>query len=519
MIELRSYLEGKWVAGEGDGSTLVNPATEEAVARASTRGLDFASALTHARRVGGPALRAMTFAERGERLKKLSKALHEAREALIDASILNAGTTRGDSKFDIDGATGTLAYYARVGAELGDRTFVVEGEGEQLTRSARFWGHHVRTPLRGVAVHVNAFNFPAWGMAEKAAVALLAGVPVVTKPATATALLSFRCMEVIVESGLLPDGAWQLVCGSPGDLLTHLGAQDVLAFTGAGATGATLRRMDNIVEQSVRVNVEADSLNAVVLGPDVAPGSDTYAMFLRDAAKEITQKTGQKCTATRRIFLPEGVLERVRSDLGEELSRIRIGDPALDEVRMGPLASKQQLDDTRAGIATLVSAGARIVFGSATECERVGVPNGKGYFVAPVLLQHDDPANAGAVHSHEVFGPCATLMPYAAVEDAARLVALGGGGLVASIYTDDRDAMRALIEGIAPYSGRVLVGSRKVADQSITPGMVLPSCVHGGPGRAGGGEELGGVRGLDFYTQRTAVQGDRALLDRIFGLR
>ena len=519
MITLRSYLKGQWQEGRGEGATLVNPTTEEPVARASTEALDLGGAMAFGRDVGGPALRALTFAERGAILKALSKALYDVREALIETSIVNAGTTRGDAKFDIDGATGTLAYYAGLGAQLGDRRTLVEGEGEQLTRSARFWGHHLKVPLRGVGVHVNAFNFPAWGMAEKAAVALLAGVPVVTKPATATALLSFRCMETIVKSGLCPDGVWQMVSGGPGDMLTHLGSQDILAFTGAGTTGAALRALPNVVSASVRVNVEADSLNATVLGPDAEPGDDTYNMFLRDTAREITQKTGQKCTATRRVFVPGPLLDRVRADLADALSRVKVGDPALDEVRMGPLATAQQLRDVRDGIQRLVAAGARIVLGSATECDAIGVSPGKGYFVGPVLLVHDDPAAAGAVHEHEVFGPVSTLMPYRDVDDAVSLVARGGGGLVASVYSDDRDAVAALVHGLAPVSGRVLVGSKKVVDQATAPGMVLPSCVHGGPGRAGGGEELGGLRGLDFYLQRTAVQGDRALLDRVLGLR
>ncbi|RLB56282.1 MAG: 3,4-dehydroadipyl-CoA semialdehyde dehydrogenase, partial [Deltaproteobacteria bacterium] len=319
MIELESYLNGEWKAGTGKKATLKNPATGEAVAETSTSGLDFAAALTYARDVGGPALRAMTFAERGAMLKEMSKALHEVRDELIEASIINAGTTRSDSKFDIDGATGTLAYYAGVGKRLGDRTYLVEGEGEQLTRGARLWGHHLLVPRRGVAVHINAFNFPAWGLAEKAACALLAGVPVVTKPATSTILPAYRLMKTLVDAKVLPDGALSFVCGSAGDLVTHLGPQDVLAFTGSGDTGAMLRRMDNVIERSVRINVEADSLNAMVLGEDVEAGSDTYQMFIRHASREITQKTGQKCTATRRVFVPEAIIDRVIKDLGEAL--------------------------------------------------------------------------------------------------------------------------------------------------------------------------------------------------------
>lgn len=518
MITLRSWLKDSWHEGTGDFVTLVNPATEAPVARTSTAGLDLRGAVEHARTVGGPALRAMTFAERGELLKRMSKVLFEVRDALIEASIVSGGTTRGDAKFDVDGATGTLAYYAALGQQLGTVRAIVDGPGEQLTRSPRFFGYHVKTPRQGVAVHVNAFNFPAWGLAEKAAVALLAGVPVISKPATATALLAYRVMERLVEAAKLPPGALQLVCGNAGDLLTHLGPQDVLAFTGGSATAARMRGLDGVVSRSVRVNIEADSLNAAVLGPDVEAGSDTYQMFIRDLCREMTQKAGQKCTATRRILVPQDRIDAVQESLTGELARVKVGDPALDEVRMGPLATAQQLRDAREGIAGLQASGARVVFGSATEVQPLGVPAGKGFFIAPVLLRADQPHQAAAVHAHEVFGPVATLMPYADLQDAIHLVARGEGSLVSSLYTDDRAALDTLLLGLAPYAGRLYCGSAKIAEQATPPGAVLPSCVHGGPGRAGGGEELGGLRGLDFYLQRTAVQGDRALLDRILGI-
>ncbi|MEM9189592.1 MAG: 3,4-dehydroadipyl-CoA semialdehyde dehydrogenase [Myxococcota bacterium] len=514
MRTLESYISGSWQAASEDLSTLVNPSNGEAIAQTGTRGLDLRAALEHARDVGGPTLRAMSFAERGALLKTMSKSLHAVRDALIEASMINAGTTRSDSKFDIDGATGTLAYYASLGKRLGDRSYVIEGEGEQLTQSARFWGHHVRVPLRGAAVHINAFNFPAWGLAEKAAVAILAGMPVVSKPATSTSLVAHEMMRRLTDEKVLPDGVLQFVCGSAGDMLEHLAAQDVLAFTGSGSTGTLLRSLRNVVGRSVRVNVEADSLNAAVLGPDVEPGSDTYQMFIRDCTKEITQKTGQKCTATRRIFIAEGMLDRVRDDLAENLDTIKVGDPTAEGVRMGPLATGQQLRDVRQGIARLVEAGAEIVYGSSTEVDRIGGSDA-GFFIGPVLLRADSPRDVGAVHEHEVFGPVATVMPYRSPEDAAELVALGEGGLVSSVYSDDREVLKTLIVGLGPYNGRILVGSKKIADQAISPGLVLPSCVHGGPGRAGGGEELGGERGLAFYTQRTAVQGDRALLDKL----
>jgi 3,4-dehydroadipyl-CoA semialdehyde dehydrogenase len=516
MITLESFVQGRWQAGSGKAATLVNPATEEPIGTATTAGVDLRGALAYARDAGGPALREMTFAERGEMLKKASKALHEVRDSLIEASIQNAGTTRSDAKFDIDGATGTLAYYAGLGAKLGAARFVVEGTGEQLTRSPRFWGTHVRVPRRGVAVHVNAFNFPAWGLAEKAAVALLAGVPVVSKPATSTALTAYRIMQRLVETKVFPDGALQLVCGSTGDMLEHLGPQDVLAFTGSGQTGTLLRSLRNVVERSVRVNVEADSLNASVLCPDAEPGSDTWQMFVRDVVREITQKTGQKCTATRRIFVPADRIDDIQAELAERLAELKVGDPALDEVRMGPLATAQQLADVRAGLARLIESGAKPVHES-KGLAPIGVPAGTGFFFGPTLLRADAPHDASAVHEHEVFGPSATLMPYRDAEDAVALVARGEGGLVASVYGDDKDTLRTILLGLAPWHGRVLLGSAKVADQAIAPGLVLPSCVHGGPGRAGGGEELGAERGLDFYLQRVAFQGDRAILDKILG--
>ncbi|MDQ3035905.1 MAG: 3,4-dehydroadipyl-CoA semialdehyde dehydrogenase [Myxococcota bacterium] len=515
MDTLKSYLRGEWAFGTGRAATLVNPTTEEPVAEASTQGLDLGAALEFAREQGGPAMRAATFAQRGAWLDAISKALHARRDALLDESVRSCGTTRSDAKFDVDGAIGTLAFYAALGKKLGDTRAIVE-PAEQLTKSARFFAAHVWSAREGVAVHVNAFNFPAWGLGEKLAVALLAGMPVITKPATSTALLAMRVAEGIVAADVLPPGAFQFIAGSTGDLLDRLGPQDVLAFTGSADTGAKLRAGKGPIERSARVNIEADSLNSAVLGPDATPGSDVYAMFLRDVAREITQKTGQKCTATRRIFVPAQHIDRVQEDLAEQLGTIKVGDPARDDVRMGPLSTKQQLTDYRAGIQTLVASGARVVFGSATEVDALGAPAGKGFFVAPMLLRADAPAEASAVHSHEVFGPCATLMPYRDVAEAVKLVARGEGGLVASVYGDDRAMLRELVLGLAPWHGRVLVGSSKVADQAIAPGMVLPSCIHGGPGRAGGGEELGGERGLRFYMQRTAIQADRALLDKLF---
>ncbi len=511
MQTLKSYVEGRWVAGSGAAATLVNPTTEAVMAEVSSEGVDLGAALAYGRNKGGAALRELTFAQRGELLAAVSKAVHGYREELVALSIANGGNTRGDAKFDIDGGTGTVMYYAKLAAGLGDARYLVESSVDQLTRSPRYVGRHVQLPLPGVAVHINAFNFPAWGMLEKAAVAWLAGVPVVTKPATSTALVAARIAEIIAESGVLPDGALQFVCGSARDLLNHLAIGDAVAFTGSSGVGQIVRSSAAGV---ARVNVEADSLNAVVLGSDVDDDSDTYELFLREAAKEITQKAGQKCTATRRIFVPASMMEQVEEDLAERVGEVRVGNPALREVRMGPLTNKRQLDDVRAGVDRLAGA-CRLVHGDGGRGELKDVADGVGYFMSPVLLAADDYKTA-AVHSDEVFGPVSTLLPYSGdPAEAVEGVRMGQGGLVASVYTDDREIAKALVHGIAPFSGRVTVGSARVAEHAPGPGMVMPQLIHGGPGRAGGGEELGGERGLRFYMQRTAIQGSKPLLEKI----
>jgi len=520
MTELESYLQGAWVKGAKDrASTLVNPATEEPLATVSTAGLDFAAGLAFAREKGGASLRAMTFAARGEMLRAMSRAIHAHRDELLSLAIQNGGNTRSDAKFDIDGASLTLAAYADIAAELGDGPLLGDGDGIQLGRSARLFGMHAFVPRQGVAVHVNAFNFPAWGMAEKAAVALLAGMPVVSKPATSTALLAHRIVRIFVEEKLLPEGAFSFVAGSPGDLLDHLGGQDVLAFTGSGATGMALRAGKAVLAHSVRVNVEADSLNAALLGPDVADDGDVMNLFVGDVARDMTQKTGQKCTAIRRVYVPADKLSTVVEKLRERLGAVKVGDPSRDDVGMGPLATAQQLADVRTGIAKLAAVG-RVVFGSTEPVEPVGGTRGKGYFVSPILVENTKPDLTDAVHNHEVFGPVATVMPYdGTAADGARLVAGGGGGLVSSVYSDDKEFVRGAVLGIAPFHGRVTIGSSKIAAQAIPPGTVMAQLVHGGPGRAGCGEELGGRRGLSFYMQRVALQGDRALLESITGKR
>ncbi|MFT5462472.1 MAG: 3,4-dehydroadipyl-CoA semialdehyde dehydrogenase, partial [Planctomycetota bacterium] len=353
MQTLSSYVLGSWKEASGDLSTLVNPTNEEAIATCGTDGIDMQAVLRYGREIGGPALRALTFAERGGLLKSLSKAIHEQREELIELSIQCSGTTRGDAKFDLDGGTGTLSSYAFFAKSLPDKRFLPDGEGTQLGRTARFWGEHISVPREGVAIHINAFNFPVWNMCEKMACALLAGVPVVEKPGTATSYLAWRTAQIIVESGVLPEGAFQFLCGSAGDLLSHAGAQDVLAFTGGSRTAALLRGHENLVRHNVHVNAEADSLNAAVLAPDVDSDSETYGLFLSNVQTDMTQKAGQKCTAVRRIFVPADRVDEVVEDLLGSLARIKVGDPSERDNRMGPLASASALKSVREGIDAL----------------------------------------------------------------------------------------------------------------------------------------------------------------------
>jgi len=513
MITLRSHLEGRWVEGASP-QTLVNPATEEPLARAGSAGLGLAAALEFARRTGGPALRALTFAQRGHLLQAMADALQARRDELLDLAVRNGGNTRSDAKFDVDGATFTLSAYAELGQGLGEARFLVDGEGISLARSPRFHGQHLMVPRRGVAVHVNAFNFPAWGLAEKAAVALLAGVPVVSKPASSSAMVAHRIVEILIEKQVLPPGALSLLVGGPGELLDHLGPQDVVAFTGSSDTGARIRVLPQVIRNSVRVNVEADSLNATVLGPDADPGSETYEFFLKDVVRDMTQKAGQKCTAIRRVTVPAAVADRVRDDLVDRLRTITVGNPAHEGVRMGPVATAGQLEDVRRGIDLLARDG-RLVHGEAA-LRPVGVEPGRGFFVGPVLLEVEPGADAPSVHSHEVFGPVATVVPYSGgATEAAEIVARGRGGLVSSVYSEDAAFTSQVVMELAPFHGRIFLGSAKIAEMSPGPGTVLPLLVHGGPGRAGGGEELGGLRGLAFYLQRVALEGSRPTIEKI----
>jgi len=511
MKTLRSHLCGRWHEADRGFRTLVDPSTEDPLARASSAGADFAAARRYALEVGGPALRTLSFAARGELLKAMSRALRARRDELLDLSRSNNGTTAGDGSFDVDGGGACLAHYAALGRTLGEHRLLADDEGAALGKGEGFWGRHALAPRNGVAVHVNAFNFPLWGLAEKAAQALLAGMPVIAKPATATALVAERAVEILVEEKILPDGALQLVIGDTGDLLDLLGPQDVLAFTGSAETALALCGRPALLASGARVNVEADSLNAGVLGPDVAPGSPTFDRFVRDVAHEITQKAGQKCTAIRRILVPRTLAEAAEEALVARLSATVTGNPAEASVTMGPLATAAQLAAAIEGVARL-RGETQLRLGSGERAAGVGAPEGKGFFLAPTLLRAADPWAARAVHELEVFAPVATLLPYSGdAAEAARVVALGGGTLVTSLYTDDPAWGTALVAGAAHATGRLYWGSER--SEGLGSGAVFPASLHGGPGRAGGGEELGGLGGLRLYLQKVALQGERALLD------
>src|SRR6185312_12504389 len=481
MKTLKSYVLGSWQEGkEGNLSfvPLVDPSTEEVIARASSEGIDFGAVLDYARQRGGPALRAMSFGQRAALLKEMSKVLRDNRDELLELSARNTGTTRGDGSFDIDGASGTLAYYASIGWRLGDRTFLSEGEGVQLAKTEGFYG----------------------------------GPSLVRGPG-ATALVTERCVELIVAAGFLPEGAFQLIVGSTGDLLNRLQPDDVLAFTGSADTALGLRSQRNILTANTRVNVEADSLNAAVLAPDVADGSATFGLFLKDVVREMTQKTGQKCTAVRRILVPADRMDAVQGALIAKLSEVVVGNPADPTVKMGPVATAQQLKDTLSGIGELARS-ARLVHGTGQRVNGTGAPAGKGYFVRPTLLRADDARAAGAVHSREVFAPVATLLPYdGTATDATAIVALGGGTLVTSAYTDDAAWAGDFVARGGGGTGRIYLGSEGSVAHAPGYGAALPQPLHGGPGRAGGGEELGGMVGVKLYLQRVAVQGTKALVD------
>ena len=516
MKALQNYLRDRWQAPEGRLRRLHNAATGEEVARCGTDGVDFAAMVEHARRVGGPNLRRMTIHQRAFMVKALASALNDRKDELYALNPAT-GATRKDGLVDIDGGITTMfVISSKARRGMPDSHVHIDGEVEQISRGGSFLAQHVCTPLKGVAVHINAFNFPVWGMLEKLAPTLIAGVPAIIKPATPGAFLAEAAFRMIVDSGLLPEGAVQFIAGGAGDLLDHLGSQDVVAFTGSADTANMLRSRPNIIESGVRFLAETDSLNGAILGPDAGPETPEFELFVKEVVREMTVKAGQKCTAIRRAFVPEGQLDAVLAALTARLGKVTIGNPANDEVRMGALAGLDQRRDVLANIDRL-AAGNEIVFGDVQNFELLDADAERGAFLPPVLLLCRDARANPAVHSVEAFGPVATVIPYRDAADAVELANLGDGSLVSSVFTHDGAFAAEIVAGIGSYHGRLYILNRDSAKEGTGHGSPLPHLVHGGPGRAGGGEELGGVRGILKYMQRTAVQGSPDILTAATG--
>ena len=516
-MQLQSFVAGEWRAGAGAGVSLRDATTGEVIATASAEGLDAQLMLAHAREVGGPNLRRLTFHERAALLKSLARFLSEHKDEFYALSYAT-GATKSDSWIDIDGGISTLFVYASKGArELPDGHVYIDGAVEALSKSGNFVAQHLCVPLEGAAVHINAFNFPVWGMLEKLAPALLAGVPAIVKPATQTAYLTERVFRRIMESGILPAGAVQLLCGGVGDLFEHFTCQDVVAFTGSASTALKLRQHPVVSANAVRFTAETDSLNSSILGPDAGAGSAELELFVREVVREMTVKAGQKCTAIRKALVPATRAAEVLAALRAALAQVVVGDPRLEKVRMGPVASLGQRREVLEQLARLTREAELICGGAASRAQPLGADADRGAFLAPTLLFCRDARGARAVHSVEAFGPICTLLTYDRVEDAITLARQGGGSLVGSIFSADDAVAAQLVLGLAPYHGRILVVNRHCARDSTGHGSPLPHLVHGGPGRAGGGEEMGGIRGVLHYMQRTAVQGTPDLITAASG--
>ena len=507
---LQSYLSGKWQSGVEQGAPLTNPTTGDTIAWAGSKSLDLRSALEYSRNVGGNELRKLTYAQRAELLGKVADTLAARRDDWFEISRKNSGNTKADAAIDVDGSIGTLKYFAKIGTKLGAAHMLRDGSPSRLARDQNFQGLHVGVPLDGVAVHINAFNFPAWGLWEKAAASLLAGVPVFAKPATSTAWLAQEMVSAVIEAGILPPGALSILCGSPNDLLDHLRLGDVVAFTGSADTGHGIRQHPRIRQQNIRVNIEADSLNAALLGPDATRDSAEFVFFAREVVREMTSKTGQKCTAIRRVLVPAEKAQAVIEALSASLREILVGDPANAAVKMGPVVNMAQRKTVEEGTGRLK-----------TQADLAYVPENfapldadlaRGAFVPPTLLKVRDAADANLIHEVEVFGPVATVVPYRDKEDAFALVRRGGGSLAASVFSADTAFMTEAAVALGTTHGRLLLVDPSIGDSHTGHGIVLPSCMHGGPGHAGGGDELGGLHGLWFYHQRVAMQGSGATL-------
>ncbi len=513
MPQLHNYITGKWITGDGEGQTLFNAVTGEAIATTSTKGIDFNAVLHYARTTGNPALRKMTFHERGNMLKALAMYLREHLPYFYEISY-KTGATKADSWVDIEGGIGNLFANASLRRKFPNTTFAVDGETHMLGKQNTFAATHILTPKEGVAIHINAFNFPVWGMLEKIAVNLLAGVPCVVKPATVTSYLTEAVVQKIIASGILPEGALQLLCGNAGDMLNYVTSQDVVTFTGSAFTGQKLKAHPQIINESVPFNMEADSLNCMVLAPDVEPGMPEWDLFIKEVRKEMTTKAGQKCTAVRRIFVPDNKMDDVSKALIAALMQTVIGNPLHEKVRMGSLAGQDQKAELYAQVQQLLAAS-QIIYGSLDSVEVVDADATKGAFVSPLLLLNPNPLQQTVSHEVEAFGPVSTLMPYKSMEEAIALSKMGKGSLCSSIITASEKHAQHYVIGAASHHGRILVLNNDCAKENTGHGSPLPLLVHGGPGRAGGGEEMGGLRGVKHYLQRTAIQGSPTMLTAI----
>lgn len=513
MLTVQNYALGEWVTGTGPRTDLIDAVTGEKIGDASSHGLDFKAMLNYARTTGGPRLRDLTFHERAVHLKRVAQALMARKEEFYPLSYMT-GATRTDSWVDIEGGIGTFfAYASRGRREFTNERFHVEGPTEPLSKGGTFVGRHILVPLEGVGVHINAFNFPVWGMLEKLAPALVAGVPCIVKPSTTGSHLTEAVFRAIIETGEFPEGALQLICGDARDLLMHVEEQDVVAFTGSASTGQKLRQSQSIVANSVRFNMEADSLNCCILGPDATPGTEEFDLFVKEVVREMTTKAGQKCTAIRRTIVPSGLEEEVIKAVSKRLASTTIGSPTAEGVRMGPLASASQVRSVGESAARIRAAAER-VYGN-DDFAVVGADRNRGAFYSPELLYCADPLTRLEPHDIEAFGPVNTVMPYKTLDEAVQLARLGRGSLVGSLVTADPAVAQKVVLGVAPYHGRLLVLDRSSAKESTGHGSPLPNLVHGGPGRAGGGEEMGGARGVTHYLQRVALQGSPSMLTAI----
>jgi oxepin-CoA hydrolase / 3-oxo-5,6-dehydrosuberyl-CoA semialdehyde dehydrogenase len=513
MKKLSNYITGNWINGDGDGQLLYNAVTAEVIGAASTKGLDFKSIAEYARTIGNPALRKMTFHARGNMLKALALHLRNHLDKFYAISY-QTGATKADSWVDIEGGIGNLFANASLRRKFPDEVFCIDGESHNLGKNNTFMGTHILTPKEGVAIHINAFNFPVWGMLEKIAVNLLAGMPCIVKPATVTSYLTEAVVKEIIASKILPEGALQLICGSAGDLLNHVISQDVVTFTGSAATGLMLKSNPNILRENTPFTMEADSLNCIVLGEDAVPGTAEWDIFIKEVRREMTLKAGQRCTGIRRIFVPENKMEAMWKAIATALSQTTIGNPLNEKVRMGCLAGETQRKEVREQVKKLL-ASSQIVYGSLDSVEAIDADARKGAFISPILLMNEKPFAATAAHEVEAFGPVSTIMPYKNMDEAIALSKLGKGSLVSTIVTANYKIAKQYVIGAASYHGRILVLNNECAKESTGHGSPLPLLVHGGPGRAGGGEEMGGIRGVKHYLQRTAIQGSPTTITAI----